>query len=87
MERELRRRDLRSGFEQAQKHDYRAIEPGHVFRVEASDQGAKFGSGYGRDLIGHEPAERAEAIAVGWFDRNAEEQSLGGVRGKCTDGD
>jgi hypothetical protein len=70
----------------AQKNEDSPIQPHHVFVCEAPNAytGPRFGNGC--NLIHHQPARSAQAVAFCWLDEKAKQRSVSRIGCECADG-
>lgn len=67
----------------AQEDQNGTIQPHHVLVSKAADARADLCPRNGRDLIHHQSADSAQAVALAWLNRQPKQRSIGWVGSEC----
>ena len=67
----------------AQEDQNGTIQPHHILVSKVADTSADPSLRNGRDLIHHQSADSAQAVALAWLDRQPKQRSIGWVGSEC----
>ena len=67
----------------AQEDQNGTIQPNHILVSKAADTITDLCLRNGRDLICHQSADSAQAVALAWLDRQPKQRSIGWVGSEC----